>query len=449
MDMLLMIRLLRAVEGLHQHDRWSRPHLLVQQEDALARQRAYAYARSPFYQRFHKGLTARPLYELPVLTKAMLMEHFDEFATDRSIRLAEVEAHMANLASDARFHDRYRVNATSGSSGQRGIFLFDPAEWIAVLASFARAHEWAGARVNLMHRMKMASVASVAAWHLSARVGASLRSWWMPALRLAASEPLATIVEQLNAFQPDMLVAYASMARVLAEEQMEGRLHIRPRMVFTSSEVLTAETRRWAETVWGRTLFNQYAATETGGLAAECEHHRLHFFEDQVIVEVVDADNRPVPPGVYGEKLLVTTLFSRTQPLIRYEISDSVRLAQQPCPCGRPYWVVDSVQGRREDTLRFRGTAGGEVAIQPNVFHQLLDTVPASGWQVVQAPDGVTVLLSGIHDPVVEERLAVMLRNALNTQGVDAPTIRVQRVAAIPQTAAGKAPLIKAYQRDV
>ncbi len=271
----------------------------------------------------------------------------------------------------------------------------------------------------------------------------------MPALRLAASEPLATIVEQLNAFQPDMLVAYASMARVLAEEQMEGRLHIRPRMVFTSSEVLTAETRRWAETVWGRTLFNQYAATETGGLAAECEHHRLHFFEDQVIVEVVDADNRPVPPGVYGEKLLVTTLFSRTQPLIRYEISDSVRLAQQPCPCGRPYWVVDSVQGRREDTLRFRGTAGGEVAIQPNVFHQLLDTVPASGWQVVQAPDGVTVLLSGIHDPVVEERLAVMLRNALNTQGVDAPTIRVQRVAAIPQTAAGKAPLIKAYQRDV
>ena len=88
MDMLLMIRLLRAVEGLHQHDRWSRPHLLVQQEDALARQRAYAYARSPFYQRFHKGLTARPLYELPVLTKARLMEHFDEFATDRSIRLA-------------------------------------------------------------------------------------------------------------------------------------------------------------------------------------------------------------------------------------------------------------------------------------------------------------------------------------------------------------------------
>jgi phenylacetate-CoA ligase len=447
MDMLLMIRLLHAVEGLHQHDRWSRRQLLVQQDDALASQRVYAYALSPFYQRFHNGLMGRPLHELPVLTKAMLMEHFDELATDRSIRLAEVEAHMANLAADARFHDRYWVNATSGSSGKRGIFLFDQAEWLAMLASFARAHEWAGARVNLMHRMKMASVASVDAWHLSARVGASLASWWMPALRLAANEPLATIVERLNTFQPDMLVAYASMARVLADEQMEGRLHIRPRMVFTSSEVLTAETRRWAEAAWGKTLFDQYAATETGGLAAECEHHRLHFFEDQVIVEVVDAGNRPVPPGVYGEKLLVTTLFSRTQPLIRYEINDSVRLAQQPCPCGRPYWVVDSIQGRREDTLRFPGTAGGEVAIHPNVFHQLLDTVPASGWQVVQAPDGVTVLLSGIQDPVVEERLAVMLRSALNTQGVDAPTIRVQRVAAIPQTAAGKAPLIKAYQQ--
>ena len=53
--------------------------------------REHAYARSPFYRRFHKGLEDRPLNELPVLTKATLMEHFDELVTDPTVRLADVE----------------------------------------------------------------------------------------------------------------------------------------------------------------------------------------------------------------------------------------------------------------------------------------------------------------------------------------------------------------------
>jgi len=97
------------------------------------------------------------------------------------------------------------------------------------------------------------------------------------------------------------------------------------------------ETRRRVGQAWGEVLFNMYGATECG-LAAECDQHRgMHLQEDLVIVEVVDQDNRPVPPGVYGDRLLITVLFKRTQPLIRYEMSDSVRLSPDPCPCGRPF----------------------------------------------------------------------------------------------------------------
>jgi phenylacetate-coenzyme A ligase PaaK-like adenylate-forming protein len=118
------------------------------------------------------------------------------------------------------------------------------------------------------------------------------------------------------------------MMRILADEQLARRLQIRPRAVFTSSEVLTEETRRRIVQAWGERLFNQYAATEVGSLAAECEHHRgMHLMEDLVIVEVVDRNNSHVPPGAYGDKLLITVLGSRTQPLIRYELDDSVRLS--------------------------------------------------------------------------------------------------------------------------
>src|SRR6266704_3613767 len=98
--------------------------------------------------------------------------------------------------------------------------------------------------------------------------------WWMPELRMAASEPKDSIVERLNAWQPEVLIAYASMMRILADEQLAGRLQIVPRAVFTSSEVLTKQTRRRIVQAWGERLFNQYAATESGSLAAECNRHR-------------------------------------------------------------------------------------------------------------------------------------------------------------------------------
>jgi phenylacetate-CoA ligase len=444
MDIQIVVSLLSAMRQFRARDQWTRQQLEAHQANALRLVRVYAYAHSPFYQQFHKGLYDAPLQELPVLTKAIMMEHFDELVTDRAIRLEEVKTHMRNLTGDERFLGRYRVNATSGSSGRPGIFLFDRAEWITVLASFARAREWGGVKLDLTHRVKTATVASTTPFHMSTRVNATAHSWWMPEIRLAASESKDSIVERLNAWQPEVLIAYASMTRLLAEEQLAGHLQIRPRAVLTSSEVLTPETRRRIVQAWGERLFNQYAATESGSLAAECDHHRgMHLMEDLVIVEVVDQDNRPVSPGVYGDKLLITVLGSRTQPLIRYELSDSVRLATDPCPSGHPFALIDAIQGRVEDVLSFPGVAGEVVNVHPLVFSRIMDTLPVSGWQVVQEANGLHVLLSGARGEFGDEMLADTLRQALAEQGAIIPRVEVQRVPTIPKTSAGKAPLIK------
>lgn len=181
----------------------------------------------------------------------------------------------------------------------------------------------------------------------------------------------------------------------------------------------------------------------TGALAAECEQHRgLHLYEDLELLEVVDEHNRLVPPGVYGDKVLLTRLFGRTQPLIRYELSDQLRLAAASCPCGRPFCLIDGIRGRSEDVLHFPAMAGGEVAINPLVFHHLLDVVPASGWQIAQEDDGLKVLLSGLREDKAPKRLVDALRQALAAQGAVVPPIEVRVVSAIPRTASGKAPLI-------
>ncbi len=168
----------------------------------------------------------------------------------------------------------------------------------------------------------------------------------------------------------------------------------------------------------------------------------MHLFEDLVITEVVDENNRPVPPGVYGHKVLVTVLFSRTMPLIRYEMSDSVRPATSPhCPCGRPFALIDGIQGREEDILRFPAKFGGQVSVQPIVFHRVMGAVSAGGWQVVQGSEGLTVLLSGVREDFADAALIDSLRRELEVQGVIVPPVKVRRVLNIPRTTVGKLPL--------
>jgi putative adenylate-forming enzyme len=445
----LLARVLRERRRLRSRQRWSRARLESFQAQRLAELRRWAYARSPFYRRFHRGLESRPLAELPVLTKSEVMGQFDQLATAPQVRLAEVERYLAHLDSDQRLAGRFWVSRTSGSTGHPGIFVVDAREWATVIASYARAQEWAGIVAGPTRRTRLAIVSSRAPWHQSARVGMSVRNPLVPVRSFDATEPLDAIVAGLNGWQPETLVAYASMARALAGEQLAGRLRIAPRAVMCSSEVLTAEAAARIERAWGSRPWNVYAATEAAGIASECRLHSMHLYEDLVIVEVVDERHRPVPPDRAGEKLLVTVLWSRTQPLIRYEMSDCVSLSTATCSCGLPFRLLAGIEGRSEDSLTMPASAGGETVVHPNLFHRLLEPLPVEEYQVVQEADRLRILLARPARPIEREALAAAVARALRESGAEAPPIEVEIVEAVPRSRLGKAPLVKALRAAV
>ena len=445
MRMTLLAKVLRLRRELTRRESWTRAQLETHQAALLRELRAYACDASSFYRRFHHGMAGAPLHELPILTKGMLMEHFDEVVTDREVRLQQVTSFLASTRGAELFRGSYYVARTAGTTGQPGIFLWKADEWAGILASYNRPYAWGGANFRLTRRSSMAVVSSTTPWHQSALVGATVDSPILRTLRIDSGGPLEDVVAQLQRFRPDVLVGYASMLRLLAAEQSAGRLHITPNATFSASEVLTDATRRAIATAWSREPFNVYAATETAGVAAECQHHTgMHLFEDLVITEVVDEQNRPVAPGNYGARVLVTVLGSRTIPLIRYELSDSVRLSSaSACPCGMPFTRIDGLQGREQEALRLRGIDGGKVVIQPVVFHRIMDTVPASAWQIVRESAELRVLLAGLPVGSGSEGLAGKVRKELTQLGASGPPIRIERVASIPRTALGKAPLIR------
>lgn len=437
----IILGTLLKLRALRRHDLWTREKLLVYQAVRLADIRAFALKNSPFYRKFHQGFENAPFEKLPVLTKRMVMDNFEELVTDPALKLAEIRKHIEQ--PDYGRFGKYEIAATSGSTGAPGIFLFNPDEWQWMIASYGRAREWSGMKIRITKRSRMAVVSSTNARNVSARVGKAADTPFLPTLRIDATEPMEKIVAALNAWQPETLVAYASMAYFLAQEQQAGRLAIYPRKVFTSSEVLTRQMRETIEAVWGNCVFNEYTSTETATIAAEDEqHHGLHIFEDMLVVENVDEKNQPVPDGVYGDKILITSLFSRTQPLIRYEISDSVRFKPGVGHQDLPYRLIDTLQGRSEDFLSIGGKE-----IHPNVFHDVMDGIRTQGWQIVQEPERLRILTLGLADA---PDLAQRIHDALSANGVPVntiPQVAVEHVQAIPKAKSGKSPLIQALKR--
>jgi phenylacetate-CoA ligase len=442
-----LARLLWTRRTLARRDRWTRNELNQHQATSLSDLRAHVYANSPFYRRFHAGRLDSPLHDLPVLTKQELMANWNEVVTDRSLEIEAVRGFIEGLETPQFFRDRFIVSTTSGSTGLKGVFAFDRDEWLWGVASHSRATSWAGARIGPLNRQRVAVVSSTKPWCKSLLVGASVDTAILPTLRLDSTEPLHVIVDRLNAFRPDILIAYAETAHALALRQLSGALKIAPKMVFASSEVFTERARERVRKAWAIEPYNAYAATEAALIAADCAHHHLHLAEDLVIAEVVDADNRPVPAGAYGEKLLVTVLFARTVPLIRYELSDRVALADDPtrCACGMPFAVLAGIQGRVEDTMVMEGPGGASVAIKPDVFHDVLEPAPVDGWQVAQDTGAaVTVSIVGPQPGYDGHKIVEGLELRLRDQGASNPVVRIQIVEKLQQSATGKTPLVRA-----
>ncbi|MCH6471315.1 phenylacetate--CoA ligase family protein [Sinomonas terrae] len=446
-DAELLTRLLALRAAWRSHERWSSARIAAQQMEAFQRLRSYAVARSPFYRERYAGLEEAPLAALPPVTKDELMDRFDEVVTAPSLRLYDIEEHLHRIVEDdadpsVPWRGRWWVAASAGTTGRRGIFIWDHREWAAVLASYTRALSWGGILSRVRRPVRAAMVTTRRPSHQSAIISATFNSLLFPTLRLDASDSPADLAARLGAFQPDLLVGFPSALRPLAMEQLAGRLNIAPTAVLSASEVLGVPESRDIEAAWGVPPVDLYATTETACIASTCTSGSRHVYEDLVIVEPVDADYRPVPPGITGERILVTVLFSRTLPLIRYEMSDCVRLGESGCPCGRSFRILEGVEGRAEDVLRLPA-AGGIVAVHPNVFHEVLEEAPVTGWQVVQREDGLDLLVAGAPLGTDLQGLRDAIAQRLTEQGVVGTPVRIFPVHEVPRTPLGKAKLVR------
>ena len=449
----LALRALRAGRALSARARWSATELEQHQRRELRALLQHCAAHSPFYAEHLSRIDDEfeTLARLPMMDKATLLAQFDRIVTDRRLRRDEIERHVAEVRDDSQHLDEFRVLCSGGSSGQRGLFVFDAADWERFLAGLVRWNVDFLGVVPRLPRRRIAVVAATTSLHMTARMGTTIDIGAHAMLRLDARETLERLAAQLQAFRPDVLLAYPSIATLLADEQLAGRLRITPKIVCTTSEVRTPEMEARIVGAWGVQPYNCYASTETGILAVDCERRcGLHLLTDHTLVEVVDEHDRPVTPGTSGHHLRVTSLLNRTLPILRYRLDDLVTLSAEPCPCGRPFPLVIGLDGRSDDVLRLPGRTGAAVALHPLALRSPLARIAGLKQYRIVHTGGSLLVEVVTAEAAVPETVAEAVRQVLQGKSIEGVTVDVRRVEGIARHAAsGKFKLIEARSNDV
>jgi phenylacetate-coenzyme A ligase PaaK-like adenylate-forming protein len=357
---------------------------------------AFARERSPYYRRTWSALPQRELglNELPVATKRDLMACFDEWATDPAVNRTDVDAFLADRTHiGERYLGRYIVWKSSGSTAEPGIFVEDEealATYDALIAvqlaarSLGASYGWGmlayGGRAALIAATGD-HFASIASWQ---RVCRGLP--WPNARAFSVLDPLPRIVAALNAYRPAFVASYPTMLALLAEERRVGRLRIAPCCMWSGGEYLALGTAKAIEDTFGCPLINEYGASECMSIAFGCSAGNLHVNDDWVVLEPVDREYRPVAPGEISHTVLLTNLANRVQPVIRYDLGDSVAVLTEPCPCGSAMRAI-RVHGRSDDVVTFHAAEGRTVSLLPLALTTVVeDATDIHRFQLVARP---------------------------------------------------------------
>ncbi|WP_018876694.1 phenylacetate--CoA ligase family protein [Thioalkalivibrio sp. ALE31] len=415
------VRHLRALEA----SQWWTAEGLRHLQDQRLRHLVEQVARQvPFYREWWAQQGGAPadfsgiddLQRLPVVDKVLIREQGEAWRAEGA----------GNL----------EAQRTSGSSGEPLSFWLGADRIGMDIAARWRATRWWGVDVGDRELVLWGSaVENEAQNRVRAWRDRLFRSHLVPARDLNPDR-LDRIIEQIRQRRPRMLFGYPSvLSRVVwrARERGQRLDDLGIRVAFTTSEVLRPEWREVIGDVLGCGVANEYGARDAGFIARECPAGGMHITAEALIVEILDDEGRPVPPGESGN-IVVTNLTGPEFPFIRYRTGDRGTLDPRLCPCGRGLPLLRDVEGRANDGL----IAADGAWVHGSRFNYLMRELPGlRAYKVIQHDRNRVEVLLNLAAPLpteVEERLRHAIVDALG----QAIHVEVHVVDVIPPEPNGK-----------
>jgi phenylacetate-CoA ligase len=413
---------------------WPLPRLHELRDQRLRELVRHAKANSPWHaERLADvdpdGLTGDDLRHLPVMTKADVMANWDDIVTDRRLTLKVAQEHLNWVTENgpAYLFDEFHIVTTGGSSGLTGLFPWDYEGWLHAGLGSWRLMPWVVTNLNLSPP-RGAFIGAAHASHMSDAIRATF-DMGDNSIKVPVTIPLAAMVEALNEFQPNQILAYPTILWRLALEQQEGRLDIKPEVMLGGAEPLYPHMRETIESAFSAPVIDFYGTSETWMLACSMPGRaEMHLAEDLMAFEPVDAAGQPVPAGVPSAKMLITNMINKVFPLIRYEINDEVLFLDGENPGPWTGRRIAPVSGRQDDVFEYPGG----VYVHPYVFWTPLWDSRIAQYQVRQTPTGADIIVE-LREQCDLRPIRDTLVAAMREAGHPGPEVTIAAVPVIPR----------------
>jgi len=300
---------------------------------ALAAMLAHAAAKSPHYRELAWAKSVRggspvALKNIPVTSKSIVRDHTERFYND------DVPPSEGKVV----------ISLTSGSTGE----------------PMAVRHTRRFHRINNQEHLRQLKLTG---WGIESH----LRT--VNIANPTSDQPAGTILEVpqkrgrsrafhttdtrqafefLKESDATLLFASPSMTTGILQHGADIGEQLPLKLVSTVSEIVPEQLRGLISALPGCRLADRYANMEAGLIATQCAAcGAYHPADSHLVLEILDASDRPVRPGRMG-RVVVTPLFNRAMPLVRYETGDYAVVAKDH-RCRHSSLSIASIAGREKN----------------------------------------------------------------------------------------------------
>ena len=305
---------------------WDRRKLQLHQEQRLTELLQFIGKHSPFYHELSSKRGRLEFHELPVINKAIMMEFFDRINTV-GLKRDELTAFKIREEQEAYSCLLFARSGIPSAVKKRRIFFA------------LRTNNPAFAEIT--------------------RFGITM-------IHVDYTHPLKYYIDLINIKRLNILAGPPSLLHMIAKNR--NQIYHRIETLISYAEVLEPEVRRELELAFNAPVIQIYQGAE-GFIGSTCKEGRLHINEDTILVEEKDVQD----PSGRVKSLIITDLYRKTQPIIRYAMNDLVELEDTPCSCGSSFRVIRFIHGRCDHLFFLQGADGNIRYLFPDYIRRSIN----------------------------------------------------------------------------
>jgi len=182
----------------------------------------------------------------------------------------------------------------------------------------------------------------------------------------------------------DILVGYPIDLKMMAKMVIDNNKTVKTKVVFSSAELLDLETRKLIEKAFNAPVCDFYGSTEGGAVAFQTPGLDNYYVPMDIVYLEINQANKILPfeKAKYGEAI-ITNLWNKTHPVIRYNIGDIIENSTQDnkVKTKNNFPLIKGIVGKYLDFLVF----DNDIIISPHKVKQLLtDMRGVEAFQVYQ-----------------------------------------------------------------